>query len=277
MLINENTSIATLLRANPAALDIIVRLAPGFSKLKNPLVRKLMAGRTNIAMAAEIGRVEKDVFFEKLEVLGFKRLKSDTFHEAESAFASKEIFPFNTTQMDILDVRPILQEGTDPLKIILQKLDGLTEGISLQIVNTFIPYPLIKVMEKKGYKAYIQEEDYETIRCTFYSDGTEYKRIIFGQETPPDTTDFEEQLEKYKDNILQINVREMEMPLPMTTIIETLQNLPSNIVLHVLHKRYPAFLIPEIQSMGYSFSIKQISEVETELLFYKNNANQDLI
>jgi hypothetical protein len=54
MLINSQTKIAALLKHNPDALEAIVPLSPDFKKLRNPVLRKLMAGRTSIAMASKM-------------------------------------------------------------------------------------------------------------------------------------------------------------------------------------------------------------------------------
>ena len=52
MTINANTKIGTILKQHPAALDVIVSISPKFEKLRNPILRKLMAGRASIAMAS---------------------------------------------------------------------------------------------------------------------------------------------------------------------------------------------------------------------------------
>ena len=72
MTINPATKISALLKAHPDALDTIVSIAPKFERLRNPLLRKLMAGRTTIAMAAKIGKCSVEEFFEKLKPLGFE-------------------------------------------------------------------------------------------------------------------------------------------------------------------------------------------------------------
>ena len=51
--------IAALLKQHPDALETIVTLSPDFKKLK-PILRKLMAGRTSIAMASKIGGCRRD-------------------------------------------------------------------------------------------------------------------------------------------------------------------------------------------------------------------------
>ena len=72
MLINEQTKIAALLKHHPDALETIITISPDFKKLRNPILRKLMAGRTSIAMASKIGGCQPEDFFKALAPLGFE-------------------------------------------------------------------------------------------------------------------------------------------------------------------------------------------------------------
>lgn len=69
--INANTKISTLLKENPDALEAIISISSKFNKLRNPLLRKLMASRTSINMASKVGGCSVNDFFKKLEPLGF--------------------------------------------------------------------------------------------------------------------------------------------------------------------------------------------------------------
>jgi hypothetical protein len=71
MIINADTKIAKILKQNPAALEAIISITPKFEKLRNPLLRKLMAGRTSIGMASKISGCKLDEFFKKLAPLVF--------------------------------------------------------------------------------------------------------------------------------------------------------------------------------------------------------------
>ena len=55
MTINANTKIASLLKHNADALEAIVSISPKFTKLRNPILRKVIAARTSIAMASKLG------------------------------------------------------------------------------------------------------------------------------------------------------------------------------------------------------------------------------
>ena len=72
MTINANTKIASLLKHNPDALDAIVSISSKFAKLRNPLLRKVIAGRTSIAQASKLGGCSVDDFFNTLQPLGFE-------------------------------------------------------------------------------------------------------------------------------------------------------------------------------------------------------------
>ena len=159
MLINEQTKIATLLKHHPDALEAIVPLSADFKKLRNPVLRKLMAGRTSIAMAAKIGGCAPEDFYKALQPLGFEIDNRGTL--PEEAEPERKPVPdylksLRQEQIVALDVRAMLAEGNDPLKLIQQKVKELKQGQALQIINTFEPVPLIKLLEKQGFQTYFQ-------------------------------------------------------------------------------------------------------------------------
>lgn len=148
--INANTKIAYLLKQHPDALEAIISISPKFNKLKNPLLRKLMAGRTSISMASKIGGCTVNDFFEKLKPLGFQ---ADLTIVAEEDAEEKSIPDFvkNRTQENTvdLDVRDLIEEGKDPLSLILEKTNTLKGNQILRLINSFDPIPLIQLFEKK--------------------------------------------------------------------------------------------------------------------------------
>jgi hypothetical protein len=60
------------------------------------------------------------------------------------------------------------------------------------------------------------------------------------------------------------------MPLPMHSILESLEKLPIEKALFVYHKRIPVFLLPELEEQGFSYRIKEINDAEVHLLIYKD-------
>ena len=75
-------------------------------------------------------------------------------------------------------------------------------------------------------------------------------------------------MEKYIGKLQVLDVRELEMPLPMITILDALDNLPDGEALYVHHKRIPVFLLPELADRKFNYRIKKISEDDVHLIIF---------
>jgi hypothetical protein len=153
--INENTKLATIFKQHPGALNVIVGISSKFEKLRNPILRKLMAGRTSVAMASKIGGCTTNVFFEKLQTLGFEVFHTTNIVEKNET-KQRPDFLKNIKQEELveLDVRQVIKGGKDPLNIILEKIKYLQTGQVLKIINTFEPTPLMLLLNKQGFESY---------------------------------------------------------------------------------------------------------------------------
>ena len=49
MIIHANTKIGAIIKQHPGALEAIVSIHPMFEKLRNPILRKVMAGRASMS------------------------------------------------------------------------------------------------------------------------------------------------------------------------------------------------------------------------------------
>ena len=270
MRINPQTKIAALLKHNPDALEAIVALSPDFKKLRNPVLRKLMAGRTSIAMASKIGGCTPEDFFEKLMPLGFEAGTSQPT-EDEIATEQKPVPQFikelEANHIVTLDVRSMLARGNDPLKLIQQKVKELQQGQALKIINTFEPTPLIKLLEKQGFECYADKVEKDLVETYFYK--TTADGNVQLEAKADDTNAWDEILKRYENKLQQIDVRHLEMPLPMMAILEALEKIPADTALYVHHKRIPVFLLAELKDRQFDFRIKEVSDGEVYLLIFK--------
>ena len=265
MKISANTKIASLLKHHPDALETIIRISPKFEKLRNPFLRKLLAGRTSISMASKIGGCKVTDFFEKLVPLGFEAGETSVGFEPDETpppFFLKNLDP---ETIEDLDVRPILDADDDPLKIILDRLKGLGEGHVLKIVNSFEPSPLIALLERKGYQSYVKTEGKDKVSTYIYR-GESIPEFV---EEPDGTADWEEVLGKYRDRLVEVDVRHLPMPQPMMKILEAIERLPDGSALFVHHKKVPVFLLPELKQRGMDYRIKEVGPNEVQLLIYR--------
>lgn len=265
--INPNTKISTLLKSHPDALDAIVSISPKFNKLRFPLLRKLMAPRTSISMACKIGGCTFNDFVEKLKPLGFEvDTTAAVINEKEETPLldfMKSLTPENTID---LDVRPVLDSGKDPLNLILKEVNKLKANQVLKLANSFEPIPLIQLLGKRGFETYSEIVD-ENLTYTYFHKTDNVKETTAKTDTTP--TDWENTLQRFAEKIKTIDVRELEMPLPMLTILDELDNLPTENALYVYHKRIPVFLLPELQERKFEYRIKEINDGEVHLLIFK--------
>jgi uncharacterized protein (DUF2249 family) len=266
MLITANTKIAAILKHNPAALEAIVSLSPKFEKLRNPILRKLMAGRASVSMASKIGGCSIRDFFKKLQPLGFDADDSVPVIAEEKKQAPDLISSLKPEEIVVLDVRPVIATGKDPLNIILEKFKALQPNQVLKLLNSFEPTPLMLLLQKQGFDSWANEIDDNLVETWFYRKSAVAETIA--SPATGSSMNWDEILAKYNNKLQTIDVRALEMPLPMMTILEALDTLPAGTALYVYHKRIPVFLLPELAQRKFEYRIKEISAGEVHLLIF---------
>lgn len=264
--IDAQTKLSSLLKEKPEVLETIISLSPKFGKLRNAVLRRVMAPRTSILTACKMGNCTVDEFLNKMESIGFK-VDHKFAEEALPVDEAKDSIPeFNEADVILLDVRPVIEGGEDPLRIIMEEIKKIKTGQVLKLVNTFEPLPLIKILEKKGFEVYIDN----------INDNLVY--TYFHKKQPGNTDDpkpqnkgegWEEIYKSFEGKMETVDVRELEMPLPMHTILEALTKLPQDKALYVLHKRIPVFLLPELAEQGFDYRIKEVAPGEVYMLIFK--------
>ncbi|MBS1533059.1 MAG: DUF2249 domain-containing protein [Bacteroidetes bacterium] len=267
--ITSKTTIKELLADDrDSVIDALVKFNSNFSKLRNPILRNLMSRRVTIADACKIAGCRLQDFMENICALGFT-IGTETGEiggETETTTSKK------ASNFVALDVRPILAENRDPLKTILNAINNLRGEEGLKLINTFEPVPLIHLLSEKGFTHFVVKPDANTVV-------TYFNRIIPGPEVTIDSVDreyasslesFDNTLKKFgEDQLRYIDVRGLEMPGPMVTILQNLQSLKDNTALFVHHKRRPVFLMPELEKRGYKYLFKDASGGDVDMLIFK--------
>ncbi len=298
MKVDQHTKISKILKENPAAIDVIADINANFKKLQNPILRRSLATRVSVKDAARIGKVDVNEFLKALQKLGFEVEFVNHSEEKEDALA---ILPpdFSNKEIITLDVRPIIHEGKDPFGHINKVAKSIDSNHILLIINDFEPIPLIDFLVSKNFIHWMkQDEDgnyltYFKLNCKKAG----FWQRLFGKKDMPcryhslekeekgnvnkgkgkkavipeqQEGDFEKMQEKYKGKMQEIDVRDLEMPMPMQSILERIEQLIDGEALFVHHKRIPQFLLPELKKRGFSYVSKEINPDYTYLIVYKN-------
>lgn len=171
----------------------------------------------------------------------------------------------NKGNVQSMDVRDQLAGGSDPFKNIIDTLNTLPEGYVLEVVNSFEPKPLITILNKKGYESDVVTTSNE-IKTYFLKAGEEKQPTKQEVVNYVSAKELEFEQLKFENHCTEIDVKHMEMPMPMVTILESLESLKENEALYVNHKKVPQMLLPELEERGFKTWISDIEEGNVKLL-----------
>lgn len=285
--VNGNTKISELIKWNRNSVEAIARLSRPLEKLRNPILRKLMASRVTIAEAARMGGCDVADFERVLKPLGFimTRERGERTIDEETPAWFNEL---PETSIRIFDVREILANGEDPLKEILKKFKAISSDEALCIINKFIPVPLIRLLEKDRVLTFTRTVSVDEHYTYFYkstggesnatggaSDADVDRNAIVGYEKTDsekmkmvDEQEFDEVCARF-EKVKEIDVRDLQAPGPMETILGILPDLEAGELLYVNHKRVPLYLLEEIADDDYQVYISNREEGDVKLAIYR--------
>lgn len=279
LVIDENTRISELIKWNKESINAIATLSKPLEKLKNPILRKLMASRVTIREAAKMGGCTIHDFQQILKPLGFEFSQGLT-EEQQVTGMPAWIYELPKEAIHIFDVRDILAGGEDPLKKILNRFKSIPPNEALCIINTFDPVPLTRLLEKDGVLTFSQEVNTKEYHTYFYKKTMsspyemltekEFERSSSNNEKVQmmDQTEFEDTFSHF-NNVREIDVRALSMPGPMETILSILPDLEPNQLLYVHHKRVPLYLLEEIVDEDYRVCVWNRGADDVKLLIYR--------
>lgn len=270
--ITPNTRISELIRANSQSIGAIAALSKPLQKLKNPLLRKVLASRVTISEAAKIGGCKLSDFKRVLEPLGFS-LSLETNENLQSlsqTAASEKPVWLDKEKCTHLDVRQAIEEGHDPLREINEQYRQLSAGNILCIINTFIPSPLITLLEKKGAKTFVEQVNENEYLTYFLKEHATEEQVQETQISTLSWEDFRALLQRYQEpDIIQLDVRDLPMPQPMARILDTLPELDNGKALYVRHRRVPLHLLEEMGNYEFVVKLCGVSDGDVRLLIHR--------
>lgn len=269
MKITANTKISELIKEDKNSIDALAAIAKPLEKLKNPILRKLMASRVTIAEAAKMGNATIESFAVALKPLGFEFEQNGQAIINDESGKPEWLTNLSSDKITNFDVREILSSGSDPLKEIMKSFKAVEIGNVLCIINTFVPTPLVRLFEKDNAITYTDTINENEFHTYFLKQGKKKaapaparELQIFNEDEPTFTTN----KDRFTGKIKEIDVRHLEMPGPMQTILGELEILPKENALYVNHKRVPIYLLEELESKNFIIHIFNISETEVKLL-----------
>ncbi|AFN74350.1 hypothetical protein MROS_1111 [Melioribacter roseus P3M-2] len=158
--ITPNTIVGDLLRDYPELEDKLIEIAPVFSKLKNPVLRKTVAKVATLKQAAQIAGMPVAMLINKLRS-EVNMGQIDIEHDKEE-IKEKPDWVSEGKIVNEYDASIDIENGLHPAAKVTREILSLNENDIYLLITPFLPAPLIKIIEDKGYKTYSEQIDNQT-------------------------------------------------------------------------------------------------------------------
>lgn len=155
--ITPKTYIGELLNTYPELEDKLIEIAPVFKKLKNPILRRTIAKVTTLKQASVIGNISlANLINELRKAVNQEEVKVE--EEDKSVEAKPDWLNPSNIKYEY-DASIDLESGIHPAAKVTKEVLQLKEDEIYLLITPFIPLPLIKILEEKGFVTYSEKKN----------------------------------------------------------------------------------------------------------------------
>jgi uncharacterized protein (DUF2249 family) len=266
--IQANWKISDVLKHYPDLLETIIGLSPAFSRLHNPVLRRVQARLVTVEQAAQIAGINAETMTARLnQAAGIEPVAADPAPAAILHPLQAEPEWARTAPVAVdLDVRPLHERGEEPFGAIMCAVREVAPGEVLQLRNSFEPVPLYDVLRMRGFEhvtRQLADDDWEIL---FFNSGAKAAKRSAPKPAEPSSTSWA------GDETITIDVSELVPPEPMMRILGALEEMEPGKTLLVHHVRRPMFLYPQLDDLGYLHETRDLGPSDIEILIHKPEA-----
>jgi hypothetical protein len=153
--ITPETRVAQLLDAYPQLEDLLIRQAPAFERLKNPILRRTVARLTTLERAAGIAGLDVRTLVRRLrEAAGLPVEPVDNVEGATEPTGAPPAWAGREPTARI-DADALLDRSETPLPSVLEAARALADDGLLEVTASFKPLPLVEALEHQGFQVHV--------------------------------------------------------------------------------------------------------------------------
>ncbi|HEY7676391.1 MAG TPA: DUF2249 domain-containing protein [Candidatus Methylomirabilis sp.] len=268
MQITADTRVSDLLDAYPQAVEVLAEFSPHFARLRNRILRKLMAPRVTVGQAAQMARVDVGAMLTVLARATGQAPPPACGGGAATAPAPPSgserppfLDQFADERLVTLDVREDIRRGQEPFARIMAAAKGLKPRQALLLRNVFEPVPLYQVLAKKGLDHWTTCSGPEDWSIYFYpapAGGAVGPALSApgGHDPAPGAPP----RPGAGASEVVVDARGLEPPQPMQRILEALAALPEGAALRARTDRRPMLLYPKLEERGYRYETREAGD-----------------
>lgn len=166
LIITPNTKIAELLDVYPQLEDVLIDVAPTFEKLKNPALRRTIAGVTSLQQVASMGDVPIGIIINKLRgIVGQE--ETTTMENSEKNSNDTPVWFDSEKIVKSFDARKVIAQGGHPLGDVMGDLMAWPQGDIYELITPFLPAPLVDKVKDLGFETWTLKENDSLFRNYF--------------------------------------------------------------------------------------------------------------
>ena len=246
--------VSDVLARDERLVEVFVRHAPHFAKLRNRAMRRVMARLVTVEQAARTAGIASEQLVNDLnQALGFAAPQAESSTATPAATRSEaeptRRHPISAPVVE-LDVREDLRSGREPFSRIMSAVGSLGDGAVLRLRATFEPVPLFTVLGKRGFVHESEAHAADDWSVWFWRSGdgesesaAEDQAVASGDVPEGD------------EHTTYLDVRGLNPPEPMIRTLAALESLPVGHTLVQINNRVPQFLLPVLVERGFAYEM----------------------
>ncbi len=165
--ITPETKVGALLDNYPQLEELLIKLAPPFAKLRNPILRKTVAKVTSLRQAAIVGRVNIGELVNALRKEMGQTEDANISDDSNNNMAGQKPDWMNNKIAETLDARPMIESGEQPMGTVMQRLRKLPDNLLFELITPFEPAPLIDKGKEQGFSTWTEQVGSDLVKTYF--------------------------------------------------------------------------------------------------------------
>jgi uncharacterized protein (DUF2249 family) len=247
--------VSDVLARDESLVEVFVRLAPHFAKLRNRSIRRVMARLVTVEQAAATARIPTASLVRELNAaLGLveQAAAASPTNAVTHASPLAERHPESAPVIE-LDVREDLRRGQEPFSRIMAAVAALRADEVLHLRAIFEPAPLFAVLAKRGFTHESVKHAADDWSVWFWRPTTTRIEPMLDAPTVSYTSD----VPADDSSTIYLDVRGLSPPDPMMRTLAALESLAAGQTLVQINTRVPQFLLPMLSERGFTWEIDQ--------------------
>ncbi|MGH7648329.1 MAG: DUF2249 domain-containing protein [Gemmatimonadaceae bacterium] len=242
--------LSDVLARDESLIEVFVRHAPHFAKLRNRAMRRVMARLVTVEQAARTASVSTEQLVHDLnDALGINTAAPTRSRTADQTPLAGDAARHPTARRVVgLDVRDDLRSGREPFSRIMAAVAELPTDAVLQLRTMFEPAPLYAVLGKRGLAHEACADAADDWRIWFWrAEGATASAEAGPNRVAPAQAPADSPSTQWLD------VRGLTPPEPLVRTLAALELLPGGHTLVHLNNRVPQFLLPMLAERGFAY------------------------